>query len=185
MPLPKENRKCTFENFLEIDKGEELLEYIYGEIYYQASPSTEHQRIVTNLSTEFGIFFKNKECKHFVSPYDIFLKNDIANEKNKVQPDLMVICDKQGFNENNYVGVPVLVVEVLSPSTTSKDYIIKMDLYMRYGVKEYWIVSPKNKSIQMFVLQDSTYGEPINYSKDDLLKSTVFKDLKINLKDIF
>ncbi|MEQ6358777.1 Uma2 family endonuclease [Thermoanaerobacter thermohydrosulfuricus] len=181
--MPK-NKKITYEEFKEIDsKTDEMLEFINGEIYLLSAPSVAHQRILTNLSTEFGIYFRDKKCKHFVAPLDVILQND--QEKHKVQPDITVICDEKGLTENNYTGVPELVVEILSPSTASKDYIIKMDLYMRFGIKEYWIVSPKNQEIQIFSLQDGVYGEPINFSKDEVLKSVIFEDLTIDLKNIF
>uniref|UniRef100_UPI00308451AC Uma2 family endonuclease n=1 Tax=Desulforadius tongensis TaxID=1216062 RepID=UPI00308451AC len=181
--LPKLT-KVTYEEFLEMDNSsEDRLEYINGEVHLQSAPSVEHQRVVTNLSTEFGIYFKNKECKHFVAPFDVVFQNE--TEKHRVQPDITVICDKSGFNENNYTGVPTIAVEVLSPSTTSKDYVIKMDLYMRFGVKEYWIVSPKNKSVEIFTLENGIYLEPVVYSKDDTVKSSIFTDLSIQLKDIF
>lgn len=176
-------KKITYEEFVLVDKGDELLEFIDGFIFSQASPSTEHQRVLTNLSTEFGIYFKNKQCKHFIAPYDIILKSGL--DTNKIQPDISVICDKSGFTENNYVGVPSIIVEVLSPSTASRDYTIKMNLYMRAGVKEYWVVSPKNKAIQIFNLQDGVYGEPLNYGMGDILKSIIFPDLGINIEDIF
>jgi Uma2 family endonuclease len=98
---------------------------------------------------------------------------------------ISIICDKSGLNKNNFIGVPKLVVEVLSPSTMSNDFIKKMDLYMRFGVEEYWIVSPRNKEVQIFVLQDNSYSEMISYKENEMLQSVVFEDLKINLKDIF
>ncbi|CAA7600633.1 Restriction endonuclease type II-like [Acididesulfobacillus acetoxydans] len=70
-----------------------------------------------------------------------------------------IICDKQRLTKNNYLGTPDLLVEVLSPSTTAKDYIVKMNLYMQSGVKEYWIASPRNRSVQVFVLNGDAYGE--------------------------
>ena len=181
--IPKENL-ISYVEFEKMDSGNESLEFINGIVYMQAAPSVAHQIVVTNLSTEFGIYFKGKDCRHFVSPFDVIFKNE--REKNKVQPDLIVICDKSGLNEKNYAGVPTLAVEVLSPSTTSKDYIEKMDLYMRFGVKEYWIISPRSKTVEMFTLQQSgTYSEPKIYSKDDIVKSQIFEDLLINLQELF
>lgn len=181
--IPKLKR-ISYEEFQEIDNNDDNLEFINGTVYMQAAPSVAHQTVVTNLSTEFGLYFKKKECRHFVAPFDIIFENQF--EKNRVQPDLTIICDKTGLNENNYVGIPTLVVEVLSPSTSSKDYIEKMDLYMRFGVKEYWIISPKSKTVEIFSLDsNNVYSEPKIYSKDDIINSEVFLDLNINLQDIF
>lgn len=179
-----ESNRMTYEEFLEIDKGsQENLEFIDGILFNQASPSTEHQRIVGELFIHLGNFFKGKDCKPYISPFDIIMKN--KNETNRVQPDISVICDKTGFNENNYVGAPSLIIEVLSPSTMSKDFIKKMDLYMRFGVKEYWIVSPRNKEIQVFILQEGSYSEMISYKENDILNSNIFSDLKISLNEVF
>ncbi|WP_373558584.1 Uma2 family endonuclease [Bacillus sp. FJAT-45350] len=59
-----------------------------------------------------------------------------------VIPDLSGICDKSGLNENRYVGVPTVIFEIISPSNQSHDLVFKLNLYMEYGVKEYWIVNP-------------------------------------------
>ncbi|ACV64081.1 protein of unknown function DUF820 [Desulfofarcimen acetoxidans DSM 771] len=176
-------KNVTYEEFLKMDNSDDRLEYINGEVYLQSAPSVEHQSAVTNLSTEFGIYLKGKKCRHFVEPFDVVLQD--KKEKHRVQPDITIICDKSGLNENNYTGVPTIAIEVLSPSTSSKDYIIKMDLYMRFGIQEYWIVSPKNKSLEIFTLENGIYSEPVVYSKNDTVKSSIFTDLSILLKDIF
>lgn len=179
------SNEISYEGFLEIDKeSNDNLEFIGGKIYLLSAPAVIHQIVVTNLSTEFGNYFRGKECRHFVAPFDVVLEDE--DKTNKVQPDLTVICGKKGLGEQNYTGVPTLVVEVLSPSTASNDFIKKMGLYMKVGVKEYWIISPRNKAVQIFTLnEDSLYSEPIMYSKEDMVKSVVFSDLNIELRNIF
>ncbi len=72
-------------------------------------------------------------------------------DPNVVQPDIVVICDEDKVNEDNkYEGIPTLIVEVLSPSTKGRDMAVKLHLYMRSGVSEYWIVDPENKSIMQY-----------------------------------
>lgn len=184
--LPEE-KGLSFEQFLEIDsKSDNLMEFIDGKIYLQASPSTTHQRISRRLSTIFDIYFNDKECESFVAPYDIILKNDAKALKSKVIPDLSVICDKSGLNDKNYLGVPALIVEILSPSTAWIDISKKLELYQSFGVKEYWIISPKNNNVQLFNLNDQGfYDEPTIYYKDDVFNSNIFSELNVNLKDIF
>lgn len=184
MPLPQHN-KLTYDEFLEIDKkSDKQLEFIEGVIYDMSSPSTIHQDIILNLSYPIQTYLKGKKCKLMVSPYDIIFKGE--DEINRVQPDLSIICNKEGFTKNNYIGAPTLVIEVLSPSTTSKDYIQKMNLYMKNGVKEYWIVSPKNRDIHIFNFESGQLkNQPISFRENELLLSNVFEDLKINLKDVF
>lgn len=180
-----ENKKVTFEEFLKIDENtDDYLEFIDGYIYNMASPSVVHQRIVTRLSGVFSNFFDGKGCEPFVSPFDVYFKNE--TETHRVQPDLSVICDKSGFTENNYVGSPTLVIELLSPSTASKDIITKMNLYMRFGVKEYWIVSPEKKQIHIYNFEDKSIKDvPVIFKEHENLKSNIFHDLEINLEKIF
>lgn len=180
-----EDKLLSYEEFLEIDKSSnENLELIDGVIHLLAAPSVIHQLVVTNLSTEFGNYFKGKECRHFVAPFDVVLVEE--ERTHRLQPDLTVICDKSGISEQNYKGVPALVVEVLSPSTASFDFIKKMNIYMKSGIREYWIISPQNNTVQIFSLNESgNYSEPIIYSKKDLVKSVIFKDLEIDIEAIF
>lgn len=182
--IPQE-KEILYEEFLQIDKeSNDNLEFIDGKIYLQAAPSVVHQLVVTNLSTEFGNYYKGKQCRHFVAPFDVVLQ--VEEKTHRVQPDLTVVCDRKGLGEQNYRGVPTLVVEVLSPSTASIDFIKKMELYMKVGVKEYWIVSPQNNMVQIFSLKENgEYSEPLIYSKDEIVKSEVFEDLEIKLIDIF
>ncbi|MHC1685846.1 MAG: Uma2 family endonuclease [Clostridiaceae bacterium] len=184
LPHPQ---KHTYEEFLEITKDMERVEFIDGEIFLLASPTPEHQRISGNLFFELKSFFKNNNCEPFSAPLDVILEDDSLSTKETVQPDLMIICDKSKFTSINYNGVPSLIIEILSPSTTAIDTIKKMDLYMRFQVPEYWIVSPKSKTITLYSFDNeiNAYTEPTIYSKDDLVKSILFHDLSIDLKSIF
>jgi len=83
------------------------------------------------------------------------------------------------------VGSPDLVVEILSPATASLDYIKKMALYEKYGVKEYWIVSPKSKSLQIFCLSEGKYGEPDTFAFGEQAASRLFQQLIFPVKEIF
>lgn len=173
----------SFEEYLKIAETKRA-EYIDGRVFLQASPTFEHQNIIGNLYIKLMEFFKEKGCIPIVSPFDVILERE--REKNVVQPDLTVICDKENITSSGFKGVPELVIEVLSPTTASKDYIIKMNLYMRYGVKEYWIVNPKSKTIEIFTLnEEGFYDMPLTYSVNDVANSQIFKELKVELKEIF
>lgn len=182
-----ESKKHTYDEFLQLTKDTERAELIDGEIYMIASPTPEHQRISGNIFFEMKNYFKNKECEPFAAPLDIVLENDSGDKTDIVQPDLMVICDKSKFTSSNYKGIPTLIIEILSPSTAAKDTIKKMDLYMRFKLPEYWIVRPKSKTVDIYVYDENlrAYTEPMAYSKDDVVKSSIFKDLSIKLENIF
>lgn len=179
--------KISFEEFIKLDsKNDDLMEFIDGSIFLQASPNTIHQRISRKLSTLFDNYFSDKECEPFTAPYDIILQSENETSKCKVIPDLSVICDKSGLNDKNYSGVPALIVEILSPSTAWIDISKKLELYQRFGVKEYWIISPKNNNVQIFNLNENGfYNEPIVYYKDNIAESNIFQDLRVSLKEIF
>lgn len=184
--IPKA-KNITYEEFLNIDKNSnEYLEYINGEVFNQASPSIKHQRVSRRLSTKFDLYFDGKNCEPFAAPIDIKLKKDNEEYVQKVIPDLVVICDKDGLKENMYEGVPLLIIEIVSPSNSHHDYIRKLNLYEKFGVKEYWIVDPRFNSIQINVLNvDENYEITGIYKGDETASSNIFHELSIDLKDIF
>ncbi|WP_234122486.1 Uma2 family endonuclease [Clostridium hydrogenum] len=182
----KKNKKYTYGEFLKITNNMERAEFIDGEIILQATPTLLHQNIIGNLLFEFKKYFNNKTCKAFIAPFDIILQKD-DEEIKRVQPDLFVLCGEIDVTKNEFTGIPSLVVEVVSPSNASDDYIKKLNLYMKFGVKEYWIVSPKNKNVHVFVFNEETevYNEPIIYYKEDIVKSSLFEGLSMDIKSIF
>ena len=182
------NEFITYDEFIKIDENskDKNLEYIDGVIYAQASPSRIHQIVSLNLGTELNIFFKNKDCVPFIAPFDIVLKNEHEEYPRKVIPDISIICDKEGLNDANYVGVPALIVEILSKSNQSNDLITKMNLYQKFGVKEYWIVNPNIKTISIYILNgENLYEQFAIYKNDEEITSYIFKDLNIKLENIF
>ncbi|MDD3024822.1 MAG: type II toxin-antitoxin system prevent-host-death family antitoxin [Syntrophomonadaceae bacterium] len=180
------SRKASYEEFLELSQNsEERYEYIDGEIYLLASPKTAHQRALTELFVIFYNWFQGGICTPMVAPYDITLKRNLENI-NVVQPDIMVICDlEEKLNENDYyMGVPSLVVEILSAGTRSKDMIKKLDLYMSCGVREYWIVNPLNKEVSVYLFEDGNISNSITYKKPEIIQSFIFDGLSAELDRI-
>lgn len=180
-------RKATYEEFLQITKdNEDRYEYIDGEIYLLSSPKTAHQVVQAELFVTFYNWFQGKKCKPMLAPYDITLKRH-PGDKNVVQPDIMVICDlEEKLNDNDYyMGVPSLVVEILSRSSRSKDSIKKLDLYSNCGVKEYWIVNPINREISVFALDDKDIADNKTYRLAEAAESFIFPGLSVELRKIF
>lgn len=177
----------TYDEFINIDKNtDELLEYIDGILYNQTSPSKTHQIVALNIATEFNIFFKNKSCKPFIAPFDIILKNEKEEYPRKVIPDISIICDKIGLSDVNYTGIPTLIVEILSPSNESHDLVTKMNLYQHFGVNEYWIVNPNIKTVSIYKINEKCFYEQfVVYKNREEFESATFKELKINLGEIF
>lgn len=178
----------TYEEFLELTKeSEQRFELIDGVIYNLASPSYKHQLAVGELHATFHNWFKGKTCVPLTSPFDVtFFKEE--NNICVVQPDIVVICDKENVDDKDkYKGTPTLVVEVLSPSTRSKDMLKKLELYKQCGVKEYWIVDPINEHILVYLLEDNDIKDSKTYSKSarQTVRSDVFEGLEADLQDVF
>jgi prevent-host-death family protein len=181
-------KKGTYEEFLELtkDNDDEQYEYIDGEIYCMASPRATHQIILTDLFVIFYRWFEGKSCRPVVAPFDIKLRR-WPEDINVVQPDIMVICDlNENLNEKDYyMGIPTLVVEIISPSTRGKDIVKKLDLYMHCGIKEYWTINPMNREVAVFLLNDGKILDSKAYNKSDIAESFTFKGLKVELGKLF
>lgn len=179
--------RISMEEYFEIrERSDEILEYIDGFVYMSPSPSTKHQRVLGKLFLKLGNFFEGKPCEVFPAPFDIELKNDKLEGSRIVIPDIIVICEKNGFTEARYVGVPTFIIEILSPSNQSHDLITKLNLYMDYGVKEYWIVNPLLDSVTVYCLNDEGMYELYDMKVETgQIKSKFFVGLGIDLKEIF
>lgn len=188
MPMPKENKKYTYSEYLTWPE-EEKWEIINGEPYMQAAPSWQHQAISRELMLQFGEYLRNKTCQVFAAPFDLRLTYENENDEditNVYQPDLLVICDKSKLKGTGYYGVPSLVVEIISQSTAKIDRLLKFNMYEKAGVKEYWIVEPDAKIVSVFTLQENNkYGRPELYTENDNVEVSIFTDLIIELNAVF
>ena len=169
-------------NFPE-DKRYEIID---GDLYLMSAPTVIHQGILGELYRQISNYLLGKKCKVFSSPIDVKLsgnKND-KKEFNVVQPDLLVVCEKEKIQNKCILGAPDLIIEILSPSTSSIDRVQKFNLYQKFGVKEYWIVAPEEKNISVFILNnEGIYTIPKAYDLNDKIPVNILKDLYIDLKE--
>ncbi len=177
----------TLEEFFELRTStEKILEYIDGAVFMSPSPSTRHQRISSRLHAQLFNHLKNSKCEVFPAPYDIELQCKQMTGTKIVVPDLSVICEKSGIKENKFVGVPELIIEIISPSNQAHDLVLKLNLYMQYGVKEYWIVNPLLSTVQLYTLND--FGQ---YQQADVLKekgiarSVILEGFAVDITELF
>ena len=133
-------------------RGKRRYEVLDGKIYAMASASVKHNRVIFNIARIFGNFLKGKRCQAFVDGVDVKFDDD-----NTVIPDVMIVCDRDIIKEDGIYGAPDLIVEVLSPSTAKRDIGRKKELYAERGVKEYWLVSTAERSIQVYLLKSGAY----------------------------
>jgi len=162
------------------------------------APISEHAIISVTIFTEIYNHLKKCKCgcKVFYAPFDVRLpKNGEKENKNiftVVQPDICVICDLSKIDKRGCLGAPDMIVEILSPSTVKKDYTVKFDLYEKAGVKEYWIVSPEAKYVEIFHLQeDGKYSDGKIYEEKDspdelnFIPVKTLEGLELDFNEIF
>ena len=163
--LPENRRVEVFENV----------------VYDMASPSQIHQTLSMELSNIIYNYIKNKKglCQVFHAPFDVKLSDKPFTI---VQPDIMVICDKDKLDGKRCNGAPDFIIEIVSPSNPADDYIRKLYYYKNYGVREYWIVDPRRKTVTVNYFEDNILS--VQYLFDSIIKVNIFDDLYINFSDI-
>lgn len=184
---PPQEKFMTLDEFYRLrENTDDIIEYIDGIIYMVPSPSTKHQRISMRLSSELYQFLKGKECEVFSAPFDIKLKSDKISGDKVVIPDISVICNKKGLGDNGYEGVPTVIMEILSPSNQAHDLVFKLNLYMQYGVKEYWIINPMLNTVQVYVLDENCeYEQAVVKSNVGKVPSKTLSGFSIDLEELF
>jgi len=164
-------------------------ELIDGDVFDMTpGPGRLHQELLMELATLLHTFFKGKPCKVYVAPFDVRLPNrKEADEEIKtvVQPDILVVCDESKLDDKGCRGAPDLIVEILSPSTSSKDRVRKLNLYEKHGVREFWIVDPNGDVMRFNLGSDRRYGRPMTFDRSMSLTSEIFPGLSITLDDVF
>lgn len=143
-----ENEKtATIEDIYKLPDGKRA-ELIDGVIYDMASPSLKHQRMITFLVLAIGNYIRKNsgECEVLPAPFAVFLNND----KDYLEPDVSVICDSSKLDDNGCHGAPDLVMEIVSQSSRSRDYLLKLFKYKNSGVREYWIIDPETKVVSVY-----------------------------------
>ncbi len=157
-------------------------ELINGQIYYQAAPNRAHQEILSFLHVEISNYVRSKKgpCKVYPAPFAVKLQDD---RETIVEPDISVICDPDKLTDRGCTGAPDWIVEIVSPSNSSHDYVRKLNLYASAGVREYWIVNPMQESIYVYHLEETQF-ETIAYSFRDTVNSRIHGDLKIDFSEL-
>lgn len=185
MSNPDEKKIHTYQDWLTWDGTWELIE---GKAYNMSpAPTSLHQFIVGELHFALRTFFQNRSCYVFVAPFDVFFSESEEYESpdHVTQPDLSVVCSKDQISKSGCHGAPTVIIEVLSPSTALKDFNEKFNLYQKYGVQEYWIVDPGNRTVHVYSLQDGSYQIRNLYTEQESIQSVAFKDLQVPMNRLF
>lgn len=156
------------------------------------APSRKHQEISVNLSGLLRNYLVHKTCKVYHAPSDVRLpkvKTNISDQEiyTVVQPDLYVVCDLSKLDDRGCLGAPDLIIEIISPKNSQRDTKDKFEIYQSHGVLEYWIVSPNDETVTVFVLdQSGKYQFKGLYAGDDKIPVNIFNgDLTIDLTEVF
>jgi len=172
----------TYEDYLNTP-DEERWELLKGALIRRPTPNIAHQRTLGNLAFAlFDFVDDNGLGEVIISPFDVVLSST-----NVLEPDLIFVSnDQQSIITNaNIQGAPALVIEVVSPSTLTRDRDLKRSIYAEHGVQEYWLVDPDARTISVLALQGKTFREIGNYRATDTLSSPTLPGLALDLSPIF
>ncbi len=189
MALPEENKRYTFEDFLNWEEDERI-EIIDGDVFMMSPPATIHQKVSGELFRQIANYLEGKSCEVFSAPFGVrlFERNGDKPEDvdTVVEPDIIVLCDKSKLDEHGCKGAPDMAIEILSPSTRRHDKLIKLNLYQRAGVREYWIVDPYTSSVSVYLLgEDGKFALHEEYGRKDIAKVNSLRGCFIELEKVF
>jgi len=173
----------TYKDYLELN-DDKRYEVINGRLYEMPAPTPWHQDVLMELAMTMRKFAKKENLgKVIPSPIDVVLSEDVV-----LQPDIVFISKERMeiIGEKAIIGSPDLVIEIVSPNTIRRDTVVKKGIYESFGVKEYWIVYPDERVIEVWVLSESGRYELYSFAeKEGKVKSKVLEGFEVDLKELF
>ncbi len=156
MPLLQE-KIYTIDDIYALTDGERA-ELIDGQIYCMALPNRIHQKISWKLHQAIANYIDGNKgtCEVYAAPFAVFLNED---DKNYVEPDISVICDKNKLTDKGCNGAPDWIIEIVSAGSRRMDYFIKLFKYRTAGIREYWIVDPEKERVTVYNFEKETTDE--------------------------
>lgn len=171
-------------------KFQERVELLRGKLRQMAVPNRTHQRISGKLQRSFSNALWKSPCEVYAAPFDVrltrFSKLQNKEVSTVVQPDLCVICDPEKLDAQGCIGVPDLVIEILSPGNSRTEMKDKFELYEEAGVREYWMVHPEEHSVQIYRLNEN--GQYIGlrpYVDGDTVTTPIVPNMEVLLAEVF
>lgn len=159
----------------------ERAELIDGEMFRMDSPMRTHQKILMKMAFEIEFYIRNHRgsCEVYPAPFAVYIKKD---NRNYVEPDILVICDKDKLDEKGCHGAPDWIIEIVSPSSVKMDYERKVKLYREAGVREYWIVDAERETVTVYEFAHNK--EAVQYAFTEQIKAYIFDDLYLYLSEM-
>ena len=182
MPAVTEKKRWTYEDYCRIE-DDNRYEIYRGELIMVAAPSSWHQRYSRNLEFLIWSYVREKGLGEvFYAPIDVIFSKD-----NVYQPDIIFVGKERAdiVKERGIFGAPDLVIEILSPGTAIHDTIMKREVYEGYGVREFWLVNPDEKAIEVLILKDNVFRRHSYARKEGTVNSNVLDCFSVDLKDVF
>ncbi len=174
--------KLTYQDYANLE-GDERYELLDGELILVGSPNRDHQLVSVRLLTRMYSFVDENDLGWVLdAPFDVlFTDTDV------VQPDILFVSREREhiLTHANVQGTPDLIVEILSPSSSTRDWRAKRELYATHGVPEYWIIDPANRIVSVLLLQDGVLEIEQTLTEDDTATSTVLNGFNVSLDSIF
>lgn len=189
MALPAKDVRYTFADCMAWDESERI-EVIDGKAIMMAPSSRVHQEISGELFRQLANYLDGKKCRVYHAPFAVRLFEKDGDKPEDVdtmvEPDISVVCDLDKLDKHGCKGAPDMVAEILSPSTRRHDRLVKLNLYQRAGIREYWIIDPDTQSVQVF-LPDESGALRIHedYGREDIARVNVLDGCFIDLTKVF
>lgn len=179
MPLPKRDI-YTSNDYWNLPDGERA-ELINGQLYAMAPPSRIHQKLIIQFGKTLANYIDSHhgDCEVYPAPFAVNLD---AYDKDWVEPDISVICDKNKLTGRGCSGAPDFVIEIVSPSSRKMDYSQKNALYSDAGIREYWIVDPEKERTTVYRYEED--AAPVIFAFDQNITVGIYGDLTINIKEL-
>jgi Uma2 family endonuclease len=175
--------KVTYDDILSLGESNQRIELFDGEVIMSAMPTVEHQYIATRLSFLLSSYVETRNLGLVLgAPVDVVLSKHIV-----FQPDVSFLSRERSYvnDGKKYTASPDLVVEILSESTEERDRTLKFREYARGGAREYWLVSPEKKNIEVYANSDRGFQLVKIFSDKETMSTPLFPDAEFNLRGVF
>ncbi len=176
-------KRFTYRDYLNLPDDGQRYEIIHGDLVMTPAPVPLHQMVSGNIFNLLSTHVKNNQLGFVLyAPCDVVL-----DELNVVQPDILFITRERAgiITEKNIQGAPDLIIEIISPATAYYDLVSKKDVYQQFGVKEYWLVDPIRRSVQVLVLTDGKWVVDQEVIGDGSVASRLLPEFRLSLSAIF
>lgn len=174
----------TYQEYLNLPDDGQRYEIIEGVLYVANAPNSDHQFTVFEASRQIGNYVIEHSLGRVVpAPFEVHL----SETSRPVQPDILFVCAERWPADRipYFEGAPDLIIEVISPSSTRIDRVVKFTAYEQAGVAEYWIANPHTRAVEVYTLSAGEYALLGEYTGDDVIGSAVLEGLEIVTSSLF